>query len=373
MTMRILRIAQKLYPDVIGGGPYHVHALSRDQAAMGHEVTVATVATDPSLPAVDERDGYSIRRFPAIASPLGNAISPALIRFLRTTDDYDVVHAHSHLYSSTVAAALRRVIDNTPLVITNHGLYSQSAPKALFELYLRTIGRMTFEAADTVFCYTAVDKKRLRDRGVTNRIDVIANGIDIDRFTPEGPSLDRVDDTAPTILFVGRLVAGKRPDTVIDTLSVVRSAIPNAQLLICGDGPLRTELTTRVSDESLGEAVEFLGRVSYEQMPAVYRSADVLILPSESEGFPRTVLEALATGLPVVTSNLPQLMDVVEGVGQTVSPTPAALGEAITKLLSDEHLRGRYGQTGRERIEKEFDWERTVDETTGVLQELATR
>lgn len=372
--MRVLRIAQKLYPDVVGGGPYHVHALSRDQAAMGHDVTVATVATDPSLAAVEEHDGYAIRRFPAIASPLGNAVSPALIEFIRNSEPYDIVHAHSHLYASTVAAAIDRLTSDTPLAITNHGLYSQSAPRPVFEMYLRAVGRLIFQAADTVFCYTTVDRDRLRDRGVTSPIEVVANGIDTAQFTPEGPTADGVDHAAPTILFVGRLVDGKRPDRAIDALPAVRSVVSDARLVICGDGPLRPELTAQAAERSVDDAVDFLGTVSYEEMPAVYRSADVLMLPSEAEGLPRTVLEALAIGTPVVTSDLPQLINVVADAGRTVSPdSPSALADAVIELLSDNRMREQCGRRGRERIEKQFDWDATVRETTAVLERLATQ
>jgi hypothetical protein len=97
--MRILRVAQKCYPDVPGGGTYHIHAMSRDQAAMGHDVTVLTVATDPDRPHVEERAGYTVVRYPATVSPLGNAVSVGLARHLSAVDsaDVDVLHPHSHL------------------------------------------------------------------------------------------------------------------------------------------------------------------------------------------------------------------------------------------------------------------------------------
>ncbi|MFD1562776.1 glycosyltransferase family 4 protein [Haloarchaeobius amylolyticus] len=372
--MRILRIAQKLYPDVVGGGPYHVHALSRDQAAMGHDITVATVMSDQSLPATEERDGYTIRRFPAIASPLGNAISPALIDFVRNSDEYGVVHAHSHLYASTVAAAINRLVGETPLAITNHGLYSQSAPRAVFELYLRTIGRMTFQASDTVFCYTTIDRDRLRARGITSSIEVIANGIDTTRFTPTGPTADNIDKTMPTILFVGRLVKGKRLDRVIDALPAIQSAVPDTRLVVCGDGPLRPELEDLAIDLDVAGTLDFLGTVPYDEMPTVYRSADVLVLPSESEGLPRTVLEALATETPVITSDLPQLREIVEDTGKTVPiDEDVGLADAVIELLTDDHMREYCGMRGRERVEEQFDWEETVRKTTAALERLAIR
>jgi len=115
--MRILRVAQKTYPDVKGGAPYHVHAMSRDQAAMGHDVTVLTVRHDPGLPHVEEREGYTVVRYDPMGSPLGNDISPGVAQYLRTADAFDVIHAHSHLYFSTNLAALKRRAGGPPLAI----------------------------------------------------------------------------------------------------------------------------------------------------------------------------------------------------------------------------------------------------------------
>jgi hypothetical protein len=86
--MRILRVAQNLYPEVPGGGTYHVHAMSRDQAAMGHEATVLTVSDDGSLPRRDERNGYTVVRRSSTAELLGNEISVGIARFLRHAKDF---------------------------------------------------------------------------------------------------------------------------------------------------------------------------------------------------------------------------------------------------------------------------------------------
>jgi len=106
--MRILRVAPWIYPDAKGGGGYHVHAMSRDQAAMGHDVTVLTTRSDPSLPRVEETHGYTVYRVSPGVELLGNEISPGMARFLWhvDADDYDVIHAHSHYYFSTNLAAL---------------------------------------------------------------------------------------------------------------------------------------------------------------------------------------------------------------------------------------------------------------------------
>lgn len=362
--MRILRVAQKVYPDVKGGGPYHVHAMSRDQAEMGHDVTVLTIRQNPSLPQVEERDGYTVVRFDAEIAPLGNDISSGVVQYLAQAEDFDVIHAHSHLYFSTNVAALKRALGDVPLAITNHGLYSQTAPEWVFDLYLRTVGEWTFNQADVVFCYTETDKERVRELGVSSPIKVIPNGIDTKRFTPDGSKSDLIDHDGPVVLFVGRLVEGKRPEIAIKTLAAVREQYPNAQLFLCGEGPLQNVLSEQVRECGLRDAVTFLGQVPYEEMPGVYRCADALVLPSRSEGVPRTVLEALASNVPVVTSDLPQVRSIVDGGGITVETgNVTGFAAGLVTVFEAEY-------EPRSRVVDSFDWTATVNQTTSLLDGL---
>jgi len=369
--MRILRVAQKVYPDVVGGGPYHVHAMSRDQAAMGHDVTVLTVADDDSKPRREERDEYTVVRRPSSVELLGNDISAGVAKFLANADDFDVVHAHSHLYFSTNLAALRSRIGDTPLAITNHGLYSQNAPEWVFDAYLRTVGRWTFDSADVVFCYTDEDRERVQGFGVETDIEVVANGIDQTRFTPDGPKSDLIDADGPVVLFVGRLVEGKRPQDAIEAFAGVREAYPKAGLYLCGDGPHRGDLERRARELGISGAVTFLGHVDYDEMPKVYRAADVLILPSRAEGLPRTVLEAFASETPAVTSDLEHVAPIVEAAGETVPVHDVAGFERETRrLMGDEEKRRELGRSGRATVEEKFTWEDTVAETPQALERV---
>jgi len=238
--MRILRVAQHLYPDTKGGGQYHVHAISRDQAAMGHDVTVLTTRVDESLPQVEETDGYTVLRVDPRISVIGNDLSPAVARYLWHPDS------------------------DVPLAITNHGLYSQSAPERVFRWYLKSLGRWTFNQADVVFCYTDIDKKRVRELGVSSRIEVVPNGIDTERFTPERPESELIDAEGPVVLFVGRFTDGKRPWLAVEAFAEVLGEYPDAELYLCGDGGLREDLKAQVAELGIVESVTFLGYVAYD-------------------------------------------------------------------------------------------------------------
>jgi len=361
--MRILRVAQNLYPEVSGGGSYHVHAMSRDQAAMGHDVTVLTVTDDESLPRREERDGYTVvRRAPSV-EVLGNKISLGVAQFLQNAEDFDVIHAHSHLYFSTNLAGIKRRLGDVPLAITNHGLYSQTAPECLFDLYLRSVGRWTFNRADVVLCYTEEDRKRVQDFGVESRIEVVPNGVDTERFTPDGETSDLIDYDGPVVLFVGRLVQGKRPRDAIEAVEHLLDNL-DVKLYVVGAGALRADLEVHTDNIE----VEFLGHVPYDEMPAIYRGGDVMILPSRAEGLPRTVLEAFASETPVVSSHLDHTASIVQKGGETVPVgNIKAYASALERVLEN---RETLGEQGRHTVVDEFQWEETVKQTTAVLTSL---
>lgn len=369
--MRILRVTQNLYPDVLGGASYHVHALSRDQASLGHDVTVLTVSDNSELPEREETSGYTVVRRKPTVKPIGNVLSVGVAKFLKNASSYDVIHAHSHYYFSTNLAALKRRLSGTPLAITNHGLYSQSASERIFDVYLKTVGRLTFNSADVVFCYTEEDKERVQKLGVNTEINVVPNGIDLEKFTPDTAESDLIDTDKKTVLFVGRLVEGKRPGDAIEAVAELHRSLPEVKLYLCGDGPLRSELERLVEELDLEDIVEFLGHVEYDEMPRVYSSADVMLLPSRAEGLPRTVLESFASGVPVVSSDLEHTAPVVEEAGITVPAGEVeCFSEALNEILSNPERSYNFAKRGRKLVEGKFGWDSTVDKTTEKLKNL---
>lgn len=363
--LRILRISTDVYPEVLGGGALHAHEMSALQAEFGHEVTVLTSDHgDDALPRTEHRDGYTIQRFHEVANPLGNSVTPGLFRALRRLrSEYDVVHAHSHLYLSTNVAAALEHFGETPLVITNHGLFSQSAPEWFNRQYMRTLGRVTLNAADRILCYTETDEQRLRQFGISTPVSLIHNGVDCEQFSPTAESA-----TPPEILFVGRLMETKGPDTLLEAFARLET---DARLRIVGEGPLETALKQQAEELDVGDRVTFSGRVPNDELPEVYARSAVFALPSSREGLPRTVLEALACGTPVVTSTLPQLQSLIDGVGVTVPEDDVdALASALDRLLSNPDLRSQFGDVGRKRVVEEYSWAETVRETTKTYYDL---
>ena len=365
--IRILRIAASTYPEVVGGVGLHVHHMSRMQANMGHDVTVVTSDNgDRSLPREERRAGYRLIRHREVARPMDNTITPGIITTLRrNVSEYDVLHIHSHLYFSSNVAAMVSRLSDIPTVVTNHGLISQTAPTWLQHVFNPTLGKFTFEVGDSILCYTETNKRRLEERGIETDISVIPNGIDCSQFKPTDAESNH------QLLFVGRLKDGKGPHYLLDAFGRLATAYPGLSLTLVGDGPLRSELETQAAQLGVSDRVEFLGEVPNDELPRLYNESLAFVLPSLSEGLPRTVLEAMACGTPVVTSDLEQLRPIVDGVGYTAEPgSPADLRTALDDLLQLNGTGERFGERARKRVEQQYSWETTVEKTVREYREI---
>jgi glycosyltransferase involved in cell wall biosynthesis len=190
-------------------------------------------------------------------------------------------------------------------------------------------------------------------------IHVIWNGVDLNAFEPRPV---RVNRSRPVIGVAARLAPMKGLHFLIDAMAELSRRGTACDLVIVGDGPCRHDLEARVKSRGLAQVVSFLGQC--RDMPSFYHSIDVLALPSVAlEGLPLSILEAMASGLPVVSTLLSGIPEVVaDGVsGSLVRPGDVgALADALEPLLRSGALRSKMGQAGRERAEAVFSLERTV-------------
>lgn len=364
--LKILRVAGSTYPEVVGGIGLHVHHMSRVQAEMGHEVTVLTSDNgNTNLPRREERSGYELIRHRELTRPFDNTFAPGVLNTIRDSlNEYDILHAHSHLFFLTNMAAGYGTFTDLPVVVTNHSVYSQTAPFWVQRIFNNTIGRLTFDAADRILCYTETDRDRLRELGISSPVRIIHNGIDCDTFEPDNTSRD------DQLIIVARLKDGKGVDHAIKAFARVADKYPKHRLKIVGDGPLRGELQSLADDLGVRDRIDFVGEIPNEKVADEYRNSALFLLPSDNEGLPRSVLEAMACETPVVTSDLPQLRDVVEGAGRQTSQDVDQLAGALQELLESEDLRRRMGERGRKTVLEEFSWRDTVSQTNQVYYDL---
>lgn len=301
-------------------------------------------------------------------------IAPEFVRALRLRRPA-LLHAH---FAIDAAAALPLQAQlNIPLIVTLHGYDATSTDHALRRsapgrVYLRRKTELRARARFFV-CVSEHIRRQALERGVPEeKIRVLPIGVDLNFFTPD-PLRSRSLD--PVVLFVGRLVEKKGCDHLIGAMVQVEARHPTAKLLIVGDGPLLDPLRIQARD-SLRNCT-FLG----SQPPAVVRDlmyrASLLAAPSiiaasgDTEGLPITLCEAQAIGLPIAGFRGPGVSEaVVENeTALLVSPgDERALAEAISCLLTDPALAGRFAAAGRSRAETHF----SLEAQTARLEDLYT-
>lgn len=362
--MKILRIAADLYPSAIGGLAIHAYEMSKAQANMGHDVTVFTSRAKGELER-EKKDGYEIRRFRHIVKIFGNSLMFNIFKsLLKEKDNYDVIHAHSHLYFTTNLSALLRRIGSSPLIITNHSLISHTSPKWFSDLYNTTLGKWTYDIADSIICYNVQEKKKLINIGVKSNIRVIHNGINPQLFSPN-------KENENLILWVGRFVPRKGVEYLIKAFSILSKNHSDLKLLLVGDGPQKRGVLEKAKKLGVRDKISTISFVPNEKMPAIYRRSKVFVLPSLSEGVPRTILEAMSCEVPIVSTHLPQMKNLVSDCGFLVpKKNPVALAEAVDRLLSYEDLRKEFGNNGRNKVKKNYTWQDTVEKTVELYKEL---
>jgi glycosyltransferase involved in cell wall biosynthesis len=373
--LKILRVTNDLYPDVVGGIALHTHHLCRDLSRMGYYTTVLTCAKGNHRYEKKE-EGYDVIHHKIFFSPLGNSFSPSIFRtLLKIKDDYDLIHAHCHLFLSTIMASLVRRIGSPPLIITTHGIMSASAPDWFNILYMKTIGKWTLKSADRVICYTEMEKDTLANmlKIDSEKISVIPNGVDTDLFRPDSNNNNRSNQSnAITILWAGRFVRGKGVEFIIHATKILVKEVPDLKILLVGDGPSKGKIKSLIEKFNLKKNVIIKENISNENMPEVYQKSDIFVLPSLNEGVPRTLLEAMACGKPVVISEFPHLADMIKNAGLTFPKGDVhSLAANIKKLIENKELAQKLGNNGKNKILKYHSWENTVLKTIELYEEVA--
>lgn len=187
------------------------------------------------------------------------------------------------------------------------------------------------------------------------QVPVIPNGVDLEQFC--GTCERHRANGVVRVLHVGRFMTAKRHATLIEAVAKAVARTDGLQVVLVGDGPLRAEVERQVEGFGLSEKVSFAGLQS--TVAGFYQDADIFVLPSEYEGLPMTIIEAMASGLPVIATRvggIPSLID--DGYnGMLIGKSSDELADALCELAADEELRKLYGGHGLE-VSKRFSVER---------------
>lgn len=358
-------IVSSYFPPHIGGVEVVAAQQARSLAAAGHETVVATTAL-AAAPARERVDGYTVVRLPAsdlverrVGVPypvLLPASVPALWRLVRWCD---LVHVHDVLYQPPQAAAVLAHLAGRPLCVTQHiGPVTHHSPlvRAVERASCRTLGRYVWRRARAVAAHSPLAYEHLRAHGVPERRIVrTSSGIDTSAFAPGPvpagtPWRERLGlpPGVPVVLFTGRLIRQKGVDLLLE------AADPAYRVVLAGPG---------TPPRPLPPGVVHAGALERTDLVALYRLADVFALPCAGEVFPLGMQEAMACGLPVVTTDDPRYdgHGVRRDLLRLVPRDATALRRAILDVLTTPGLRDRMGRYARDFAVRHFDWRRNQE------------
>jgi phosphatidylinositol alpha-1,6-mannosyltransferase len=374
VTPRALLLC-RTFPPMVGGIERYVSDLFQRS-----DVDAVAVAPDhPDADACDAGLRYEVRRYPFPAAlqsgkrPLAAMAPVALAAALRHRP---TVVFSDQVQTAAVGVPLARML-GVPHVVFAYGM-------ELSPLRLRRFKQWALDRSAAVVSISRFTSARLRDiYGVDDaRITMVHPGVDVERFATL-PRAARAPDGAPVLLTVGRLDASqpyKGYDRAVRAVAALRDEFPALTLLVAGRGDDQPRLEALASTLGVADRVRFLGFVPDAELPALYRRADVFLLPSGSpdvdalnvEGYGIVFAEAAASGVPSIAYRLGGVTDaVVDGeTGFLTAPEEPALHDALRRLLRDGALRERLGSAARRHAERALAWRASVDNFTGLVAAL---
>ncbi len=203
-------------------------------------------------------------------------------------------------------------------------------------------------------------------RGIATRI--VPNIVNIDRFTTEGRHMHTRGDTGPELLVTRNLEPLYDINTALRVLQQVRKSFPGATMTICGSGPERDRLVSLAQMLEIDSAVVFTGRVENEQIAELYQSADVMVNPSLADNMPNSVLESLASGVAVVSTDVGGVPYLVQHEKTALLVPPGdvdAMAKAVIRVLEDPELATRLVTSGLAEIQQ-YTWPNVREELQSV-------
>lgn len=353
-----------------GGVTDHVRHLARQLRHVHHEVRIFAPSSRADID-FDTPEFYRIGS--PIAVPANDSVARITLSFhladrvaaIIQRERFDVLHFHEPLMPALPMTMLR--MSPAANVGTFHAFAKSNIGyyygRPLLEPYLAHLHRgIAVSEPAKAFVHRYFPDFPLR---------VIPNGIDVSVFRPRHPPIRHLRDDRVNILFVGRLEKRKGLNYLLRAYESLKSRVPNSRLIVVGDGPLRGGVESYISRHRVPDVV-MAGYVPDSVLPRYYCSADIFCAPATgAESFGIVLLEAMATGLPVVATEIDGYMSVLEPGRDSLTVKPkssAELGAALVILARDQELRRRMGAYGLEKARR-YAWEEVASQVLDVYNE----
>ncbi len=380
---------ESLHSIRVGGIAPHVTELAAALHGRGHEIHVYTRMGEKQKPH-ECIEGVFYHRCPFDAQPefvtSMERMSDSLVWHLAEEQAfsgraYDIVHGHDWL----VGTALRQIknLHHRPVVVTIHSTeYGRCGNELFWHGQSRRIREMEWEAtylANRVICVSESLRKEVQWLYSVPKDKTIAiyNGVDVRPFDVEvdTKSVRRRYDVGlgePCVLFAGRLAWQKGPDLLVEAMPRVLDEHPRTKFLFAGEGDMRPGLEARAAAVGGAKAARFVGYRSGRDLVSLFKTADVVCVPSRNEPFGIVILEAWSATKAVVATRTGGPAEFVRhgDTGLTVPTEIAAIGDGLDRVLSDDEEARFMGRNGRKEAETRFSWDNIASQTEAIYMSI---
>jgi glycosyltransferase involved in cell wall biosynthesis len=356
--MRILHVTKK-YPNALGGDAIVVSSLEKEQTKQGHIVYIATT----NCPEIIEKESLYKFGLKDKAKNLDKISFKRVFSLIILTYQGllyikkikpDVIHSHSSdigFIISIPAKAYHIPVINTAHIVTFTNKEYHPIKRFAELFFLKYAGFKKIITVDKS-SLSGFKKERIK------RVEYIPNGVDLEYYCKQKAGKD---DQIIRFLFIGRLEKQKGLEYLLQAVRILKNQNKKFLVTIVGNGSQEKNLKKLSKELEIEELIKFEGIIENKLIPEQYQNADIFILPSIHEGFPLVNLEAMASGLPIIATNVGSIPETVkDGVnGILVRPRDAEkLAEAMKKLIENETLRNQLGNKGREIAKEEYGWKK---------------
>jgi len=383
--MKILHLCDSLNPAGLGGYESIIHYLSKAMVSEGNESFVVTQPPYRNSPESIQKEHYTIfhlkgnlleaRKWEFYALPEDkrseaagelfnasditenvNILSDQLAKLIHEIQP-DIIHAHStYVIFNRVILQLRRSLKlKIPVIVTIHGL-----PKPLIlpdgketTDYNELVSFFGFDLVITVSENVADAIKKHLGSEFHDRIRTIYSGIDLSVFRPM-PDLEKQWDLA----FMGRFEKMKSVDLLPEMLSILKPKFPDLKMMVTGEGSLKDQLFKEFEERGVSSMVDYKGVVGTDDVPILLNKSRIFLYPSRQEPFGLSIVEAMACGVPVITTDVFGPREIIKHNHDGVAVPPddvEALSEAIETLLNDSELRARITENALKSVQEKYD------------------
>lgn len=368
--MRVLMLNYE-YPPLGGGASPVTKSLAEELVKLGHSVDVVTMGFK-GLKQKEVINGVTIYRVPGIRKKqevcqthemLSYCISayrflPKLLR----ENKYEICHTHFIIPTGVVSYLYKSKI---PYIITSHGSDVPNYNPDRFGIQhklLKPVWNEIVKNAECIITPTNYLKNlildNVDDNNYCNKIEIIPNGVYFDDFNPKKKE--------KKVLVVTRLFERKGVQYVIEAMNDIKGY----ELVICGDGPYKEQLEKQISKLNVNN-IHLLGYVSPERLKYEYGTASIFVFPSSAESFGIVLIEAMASGCAVITSNDTACPDVVGNAALLVRPKSSDdIKDSLTLLINNNELLIKLGLNAKKRVEENFSWKKIVKQYLNLYENL---